>query len=115
VVCDLARIEMVLTNLLDNALKFTPEHGRVTLGAESVGESIHLWVEDSGPGISAEDLPHIFERFYRGHSSARGSGLGLAIAQSIAAAHGGQVTVASQPGQGSRFTVALPRGTLKAE
>ena len=115
VVCDLARIEMVLTNLLDNALKFTPEHGRVTLGAASVGESVHLWVEDSGPGISADDLPHIFERFYRGHSSARGSGLGLAIAQSISAAHGGQVMVESQPGHGSRFTVALPAGKLNEE
>ena len=113
--CDLARIEMVLANLLDNALKFTPEHGQVTVAAEPVGDAVHLWVEDSGPGISAEDWPHIFERFYRGHSSARGSGLGLAIAQSIAAAHGGQVIAESQPGQGSRFTVALPGGTLNEE
>lgn len=113
--CDLARMEMVLANLLDNALKFTPEHGRVTLGAEPVGDSVHLWVEDSGPGISADDLPHIFERFYRGHTSARGSGLGLAIAQSITAAHGGKIIAESQPGQGSRFTVALPGGTLNEE
>lgn len=108
VVCDLARIEMVLANLLDNALKFTPAHGQITLSAAATGDSVHLSVADSGPGISPDDLPHIFERFYRGQSSARGSGLGLAIAQSIAAAHGGHVAVESQPGQGSRFTVILP-------
>lgn len=108
VVCDLARIEMVLANLLDNALKFTPAHGQITLSAAATEDSVHLYVADSGPGISPDDLPHIFERFYRGQSSARGSGLGLAIAQSIAAAHGGHVTVESQPGRGSRFTVILP-------
>lgn len=108
--CDRGRIELALSNLLDNALKFTPAGGRVEIGAALEGDVVRLWVQDSGAGIDPEDLPHIFERFYRGRSSpAEGSGLGLAIVQSIAQAHGGQISVESEPAAGSLFVMELPK------
>lgn len=111
--CDRSRMELVLSNLLDNALKYTPNGGAVTIGAASAGTETLLWVEDMGEGIAPEDLPHIFERFYRGHSrrsQTDGSGLGLAIVESVVKAHGGQIEVESIPGEGSRFEIHLPRG-----
>jgi signal transduction histidine kinase len=107
--CDRARIELALSNLLDNALKFTPAGGEVAVGAERVGDAVRLWVQDTGVGIDAADLPHVFERFYRGKNGREhGSGLGLAIVQSVVQAHGGQVSVESTPGSGSRFAIELP-------
>jgi signal transduction histidine kinase len=110
--CDRHRIELALSNLLDNALKFTPPGGRVELGAEPSHGAVRMWVEDSGPGIPPEDLPQVFDRFYRGRGqgegAAEGSGLGLAIVRGIAEAHGGRVSAASEPGQGSRLTLELP-------
>jgi signal transduction histidine kinase len=106
--CDRSRIELVLTNLIDNALKYTPNGGAVTIGAAVTETETHLWVADTGDGIAPEDLPHIFERFYRGRGSAsqiEGSGLGLAIVESVINAHGGRITVESAPGEGSRFEV----------
>lgn len=104
--CDRNRLEIALSNLLDNAIKFTPAGGQVELGAGVHGGGIEFWVKDSGPGIDTEDLPHIFERFYRGHShSAGGSGLGLAIVKSAVEAQGGQVWVESQAGAGAHFRV----------
>jgi signal transduction histidine kinase len=106
---DRARLVLALSNLVDNALKFTPAGGRVQLGAgrgEAAG--VQLWVHDTGSGIDPADLPHIGERFYRGRNTGTtGSGLGLAITQSIVQAHGGQLTVQSTPGAGSRFTIQL--------
>ncbi len=103
------RLEIALANLLDNAVKFTPSGGRITVGARQEGERVRIWVEDTGTGIDPEDLPHIFERFYRGRNApAEGSGLGLAIVRWIVEAHGGQVEVRSRPGQGSRFELILP-------
>lgn len=107
VVCDRAQMEMAVGNLLENAIKFTPSGGRVLLSGKSVDGKVCIQVVDSGPGIDAEDLPHIFERFYRGKSPQEGSGLGLAIVQSIIHAHGGTVQVESEPGKGSRFTILL--------
>jgi signal transduction histidine kinase len=110
--CDRHRIELALSNLLDNALKFTAPGGRVEVGAERDDRWVRLWVTDSGPGITPEDLPHVFDRFYRGQgkdgSALEGKGLGLAIVRGIAQAHGGQVSAASTPGRGSRFTLELP-------
>ncbi|MBX3001041.1 MAG: HAMP domain-containing histidine kinase [Caldilineaceae bacterium] len=109
--CDRSRMELVLSNLLDNALKYTPDGGAVTIGAASAGTDTLLWVADTGDGIAPEDLPHIFERFYRGHSrrsQTEGSGLGLAIAESVIHAHGGRIDVQSVPGAGSRFEIRLP-------
>ncbi len=106
---DRALLEVALSNLLDNALKFTPSGGQVELGAATTLDGVRLWVQDSGPGIEPEDLPHIFERFYRGRSAAvSGSGLGLAMVESVVRAHGGLVGVESRPGEGSRFTIELP-------
>lgn len=104
--CDRARLELALTNLLDNACKFTPPGGWVALGAACADGHTQVWVADNGPGIAAEELAHIFERFYRGRSvTASGSGLGLAIVRSLVLAQGGQISVESAPGQGARFSL----------
>lgn len=107
--CDRARLVLALSNLVDNAVKFTPPGGQVQVGAtHDTAGNVQLWVQDTGPGIDPADLPHIFERFYRGRGTeAAGSGLGLAIAQSIVQAHGGNLTVQSTPGTGSRFSIQL--------
>ena len=99
----------LFVNLIDNAIKYT-EQGSVTVSATAEGDWVRVEVSDTGAGIASEHLPHIFDRFYRADAArtSRGSGLGLAIAHDIARAHGGDITVASQPGQGTTFTVKLP-------
>ncbi len=100
----------LMFNLGENAIKYTPEGGTVTLTLESYGTEAYLSVRDTGAGIAAEEQPHIFDRFYRADParSRGGSGLGLALARSIALAHGGHIRVESRVGQGSCFTVRLP-------
>jgi PAS domain S-box-containing protein len=107
---DRDRVLQVFSNLIGNALKFTPEGGRVVLGAE-VGESdITFSVADSGPGISADDVPRLFERFWqRDGAASRGVGLGLGIAKGIVEAHGGRIWVDNPPGGGATFSFTLPR------
>ena len=112
VAADGERILQVLTNLIDNAVKFTPEGGAVEVTLRDDGTDAIVSVSDSGPGIPLDDLPRIFDRFYRVERSrsreAGGTGLGLAIAKHIVEAHGGRITVTSRPGAGSTFSVALP-------
>ncbi len=111
VLADAGRIEQVLSNLLDNALRYAAG-GRVTLGAQAVPGGVQVWVSDSGPGFSPNELPHVFERFWRAERSderqAAGSGIGLALVKQLAEAHGGQVNVQSAPGQGATFRITLP-------
>ncbi|MGB3717380.1 MAG: ATP-binding protein [Candidatus Promineifilaceae bacterium] len=106
------RIAQVLDNLMSNALRFTPEGGRVQLSAKGDRGQVQLIVEDDGPGVPAEEVSYIFSRFYRGDKARSGqegsSGLGLAIARSIVEAHGGRISAASEQGQGVRFIVELP-------
>jgi len=110
---DRERIVQLLSNLVGNGLKFTPRGGEVRVELTDVPEGATLVVRDSGPGILEAELPHVFERFFRGtnvgDARASGSGLGLAIARSIVEMHGGQIEVTSAIGQGSAFTVRLPR------
>ena len=103
----------LLLNMLDNAIKYTPSGGDVTAGWRVAEQQVEVWVRDSGVGIASEDLPHVFDRFYRvdkARSRAEGgTGLGLAISRWIAEAHGGSISVQSAPGQGATFTITLPR------
>ena len=109
---DQARIKQVVVNLLDNAIKYTPAGGSVRLQVQPRGSKAILEVVDTGMGIPAEALPHVFERFFRVDKARSrdigGAGLGLAIVKSICAAHGGKVEVESSENQGSRFKVELP-------
>jgi len=109
---DREHLRRLLLNLVDNAIKYTPEGGAVTLSLQEDGEWASLRVSDTGAGLSKEDQERIFSRFCRAEASPSqgrgGSGLGLCIAQSIAEAHGGRIQVESTPGQGSTFTVFLP-------
>ena len=112
------RIAQVFTNLLQNALRHTPPGGRVTIRGERRGRCAVVHVSDSGSGIAPADLPHLFERFYRGPGeTSGGTGIGLTIARGIVRAHGGEVSAASPgPGGGATFSVALPlRGSRPAQ
>ncbi len=108
---DRQRLQRVIANLLDNALKYTPPGGQVTLTLVDEGDRVRLTFEDSGIGISSEEAPRIFERFYRcdRSRSERGNGLGLALCVASVRAHGGQISVESTPGCGSTFAVTLFR------
>ncbi len=103
-------LKLLVTNLVENALKYSRPGGEVTLSLSRDDSRADVEVVDSGPGIAPEDLPHIFERFYRGRDSARvgGTGLGLAIAHWAATVHSGTIEVESEPGRGSTFRVRLP-------
>jgi two-component system, OmpR family, sensor histidine kinase BaeS len=104
-------LHQAVTNLLTNALKFTPSGGQVTIEAGPAGVDAVLRISDTGRGIPADELPRIFDRFWRGRDAAHisGSGIGLSVAAELAQAHGGSLTAASQPGQGTQMTLTLPR------
>jgi signal transduction histidine kinase len=109
---DRVRLKQVVVNLLDNAIKYTPEGGRVTVGVNVSDRRAQLEISDTGPGISDRDLPHVFERFFRADrirlGTIEGIGLGLSIVQSICTAHGGVVKAENHANGGCRFIVKLP-------
>jgi signal transduction histidine kinase len=108
--CDAPRLEVVLSNLLDNALKFTPPGGEITLAAEVTTNGTQIWVADTGTGIHPEEVPYIFDRFYRGRThTGGGSGLGLSIAKSLVEAQGGQLLVESTFGEGAKFIMQFQK------
>jgi two-component system sensor histidine kinase BaeS len=112
---DLQRLEQALQNIASNAIRHTPDGGRVELRAEGLDAEVRITVRDTGPGIPAEHLPHIFDRFYKVDASrttsgaASGSGLGLSIVRAIVERHGGRVTAANAAGGGALFAIGLPR------
>ena len=111
---DIELFERAVANLVDNALKFCAPGQRITLGARRAGDAVQVSVADTGAGIAAADVPHLFDRFYQARQSVApatgegGKGLGLAIVKRIAELHGGSVAVSSQPGQGTTVTLSLP-------
>jgi signal transduction histidine kinase len=108
---DPSRLHEVIGNLLTNALKFTPAGGSVLLQTGPQDQRAVLRVRDSGAGIPPDELPHIFDRFFRGRGAAgvAGSGIGLTVVAELVRAHDGQLEVSSSPGQGTQITVTLPR------
>ncbi|MED4400760.1 ATP-binding protein [Metabacillus fastidiosus] len=113
------RIEQVLTNLIDNAIRHTEEEGQVNVKVQSIKDGLLFHVQDTGSGIREEDLPFVFERFYKADKArtrgGSGTGLGLGIAKSIIDAHGGSITVNSKLGEGTTFTFFLPRKEMDCE
>jgi two-component system, OmpR family, phosphate regulon sensor histidine kinase PhoR len=116
---DRSRLEQILHNLIDNAVKFNRPGGSVSVSAEEKNGSVAVSIEDTGAGIAALDLPRVFERLYRGDKSrsreTEGAGLGLAIVKHLVHAHGGELSVVSDLGHGSRFTFTLPAAAEAAE
>ncbi len=112
VVADATRLRQAIANLVDNAIKYTPRGGRVTIEVGHEGGDATVRVRDTGEGIAPEALPRIWDRLYRADPSRsqRGLGLGLSLVRAIVNAHGGRVSVESRPGQGSTFTIVLPKG-----
>ncbi|MDA8171314.1 MAG: HAMP domain-containing sensor histidine kinase, partial [Nitrospiraceae bacterium] len=113
VIGDKQKLQRMLANLLDNAIKYTTAGGSVTLSVSRGNAHVVISVNDTGVGISDRDLSRIFERFYRGDQSRfqAGSGLGLSLSRAIVLAHGGDITVTSLPGKGSTFTITLPHSS----
>ncbi len=111
VFCDRRKLQRVFANLLDNTLKYTPDGGRVTVSIINTEKDVTITVDDTGTGIPEEDLPHIFDRFFRGEKSRStpGNGLGLSLVKAFTLVNGGSVSAQSSPGHGSRFTVNLPK------
>ncbi|MDO4493406.1 MAG: HAMP domain-containing sensor histidine kinase [Clostridia bacterium] len=117
IVADQTMISRLLLNLTENAVKYTPDGGNIRIRIRNLGETFLIAVEDDGPGIPADDLPHVFERFYRSDKARdrSGTGLGLAIVKQIAELHHGTASVESAEGKGSVFTVRLPVRYVTAE
>jgi signal transduction histidine kinase len=111
---DVQRLEQALQNVASNALRHTPDGGRVELGAEPAGAHVRITIRDTGPGIPPAHLPHIFDRFYKADqartatSTASGSGLGLSIVRAIVERHGGSVSAANAADGGAIFEILLP-------
>jgi len=125
ILADHSALRRALCAIAENAIKFTPENGQITLRARSVGDEVEIEIEDTGRGIAAEDLPRVFEKFYRGKNAGGGTkasaeevpgiGLGLNLAQTLIEGMNGAITVESRLGEGSKFTARLPVWSEKAE
>lgn len=103
------RLVQLLSNIIGNALKFTPPRGQVCAAARALDGALHVSIADTGPGMRREDLPHIFDRFWKAdHSAGSGAGLGLRIAKAIAEAHGGRIWAESEPGRGLTVCFSIP-------
>ncbi|MBC8530648.1 sensor histidine kinase [Gehongia tenuis] len=116
VYADSARIQQVVQNLLDNAMKFTNEHGKIKVWTYVYGKKVYVSVKDDGAGISGADLPYVFERFYKAekaHVAGQGTGLGLSIVKKILSEHDQKIWVTSSPGKGAEFTFTLAKGQSK--
>jgi signal transduction histidine kinase len=113
VVGDLIRLEQVLNNLVSNAIKYSPNGGTIEISGRGSPDEVIVTVSDTGVGISYEELPHVFERFFRGarerHQGTPGAGLGLYLSKAIVEAHGGRIWAESEPGEGTTFSFAIPR------
>jgi signal transduction histidine kinase len=111
---DTQKIQRVLSNLLDNAIKYTPQGGSIHISATGTGREVRVALDDTGIGIPGPELPHIFDRFFRGERSRSepGSGLGLSLARALVAAHRGSIAVTSTPGEGTQILVTLPKAQL---
>jgi heavy metal sensor kinase len=109
---DKERMRRVFYNIFDNAIKYSGENGKIEIDIERVNEEVFINISDTGPGISEEDIPYIFDRFYRADKArcSEGFGLGLSIAKSIVKAHGGNIEVKSRTGEGATFIISLPAG-----
>ena len=115
---DARMLQRMVANLLDNAIRYTPQGGHIDITVRPApGDDVLVIFQDTGIGIREADLPRIFDRFFRcdPSRSASGTGLGLSLAQAVAMAHGGEITVQSEPGQGSTFQVLLPRNGDKID
>ena len=115
VLADPKRVLQILANLIGNALKFTPDGGTIDVHAQRDGDQVRFAVIDTGPGIPAEDLPHVFDRFHQAHDNPQknaGLGLGLAICKGLVEAHGGRLWVESLPGLGCAFNFTIPAARL---
>jgi signal transduction histidine kinase/CheY-like chemotaxis protein len=108
VLCDRERVLQILSNLVGNAIEHTARGGHVDVRAEPAGADVRFTVQDDGPGIASEQVPHLFERFWRAHSGRSGVGLGLYIAKNLVELHGGRIGVDTEPGRGSAFFFTLP-------
>ena len=113
ILADAGRVVQVVSNVVGNAVKFTPAGGQIRVRAAAAGDDVRIEVADTGPGLPADQLPHVFDRFWQARRTGRvGIGLGLAIAKGIVEAHGGHIGVESEEGKGSRFFFTFPRADL---
>ena len=116
ILADEDRLAQVLSNLISNAIKYSPNGGEIRIRGQVHPQQVIVCVSDQGPGIAAEDIPHVFDRFYRATDASRttkGAGLGLYLARAVVEAHGGRIWVDSKSGEGARIRFSLPREDVR--